>query len=409
MTYEETLQWLFAQLPMYQHKGRKAYKNDLTNIRKLDTYLGNPANKFKSIHVAGTNGKGSVSHMLASILQEAGYQTGLYTSPHLLDFRERIRLNGQLIRKNCVINFVKKHRPFFEDNALSFFEMTVGLAFQQFAKKQVDIAVVEVGLGGRLDSTNIIQPELSIITNIGFDHTAILGNKLSHIAREKAGIIKTGTPVVIGRKQPDTQFVFSEIAKQKNAPLIFSEDLTLPVYKTGLKGLYQQENLKTVLAAVYQLQKKGWKITTEHIRLGLQNVTKNTGLRGRWEILGEKPLIIADTAHNADGLKMVLKQIAQTPHQNLHFVLSFVNDKNLDEILPVFPKEANYYFSKAKIPRALDEKILVKKAQQFGLPGKTFKTLTEALTCAKNNAGQEDLIFLGGSTFTVAELLAQFK
>ncbi len=405
MTYEETLLWLYNQLPIYQRQGQKAYKKDLKNILKLDAYLENPSKKFKSIHIGGTNGKGSVSHMLASILQEAGYTTGLYTSPHLLDFRERIRINGKMIRKNCVINFIKKHRHFFTDHNLSFFEMTVGMAFHQFAKKHVDIAIIEVGLGGRLDSTNIIHPELSIITNIGFDHMSILGNTLPEIAREKSGIIKPYTPVIIGKKQIETTAVFTQVAQQNNAQLIYSDTFKFAPFQTDLKGWYQQENLQTLLTAIHQLKKMGWQITDKNIQEGLQNVRKNTGLRGRWEILNLKPMIIADTAHNVDGLKIVMKQIQQTPHKQLHLVLSFVNDKNLEDILPLFPKQAKYYFGKAQIPRALNENILAQKANSFGLTGKTYKTLSKALQEAKKCAKEQDLIFIGGSTFTVAELL----
>ena len=405
MTYDDTIQWLFSQLPMYQRQGKQAFKKDLNNILKLDKYLGQPSQKFKSIHIAGTNGKGSVSHMLASVLQEAGYKTGLYTSPHLKDFRERIRINGQMIRKNCVINFVKRNRSFFEANHLSFFEMTVGLAFEQFSKKQVDIAVIETGLGGRLDSTNIIRPELSIITNIGKDHTAMLGETLEKIAFEKAGIIKPATPVVIGKYQKETQAVFKEIAKKNKAELFFSQDFKTKDYETDLKGNYQAENKQTLLAAIEILKKSGWQITDKAIEIGLKNVIINTGLRGRWDILNDKPLAIADTAHNKDGLQYVLRQIQETPHNHLHFVLSFVNDKNLDEILPMFPKNADYYFSKAQIPRALNEKELLKKALQNGLKGQDYPDIKHAYKAALKQADADDLIFVGGSTFTVAEII----
>ena len=405
MNYPDTIQWLYAQLPMYQRQGKEAFKKNLNNIKAFDTYLGHVSQQFKSIHVAGTNGKGSVSHMLASILQEAGYKTGLYTSPHLKDFRERIRINGKMIRKNCVINFVKRHQKFFDKRRLSFFEMTVGMAFEHFARKQVDIAIIETGLGGRLDSTNIIRPELSVITNIGLDHTAMLGNTLSLIAREKAGIIKDKTPVVIGRKQPETSPVFEQIAKQKNAPLVYAEDDKFSPYESGLKGYYQKENIQTVLTAVAQLQKIGWQISETAVKKGLKNVISNTGLRGRWDILQNNPLVIADTAHNKDGLSVVLQQINETSHKNMHFVLSFVNDKDLDNILPLFPKNAQYYFSKAQIPRALDEQILQKKALRFDLKGQSFSTITDAYQSALQSAGIDDLIFVGGSTFTVAEII----
>ena len=405
MNYPDTIQWLYAQLPMYQRQGKQAFKKNLDNIKAFDAYLEHVSQQFKSIHVAGTNGKGSVSHMLASILQEAGYKTGLYTSPHLKDFRERIRINGKMISKNCVINFVKRHQKFFEKHRLSFFEMTVGMAFEHFSRKQVDIAVIETGLGGRLDSTNIINPELSIITNIGFDHTAMLGDTLSRIATEKAGIIKDNTPVVIGRKQQETIPVFEQIAKQKNAPVTYASDQQFPKYECDLKGYYQKENIRTVLTAVAQLQQTGWQIPETAVKDGLKNVIKNTGLRGRWDILQTNPLVIADTAHNKDGLSVVLQQISETPHKKLHFVLSFVNDKDLNSILPLFPKNAKYYFSKAQIPRALDEKILQQKAKKFGLYGQSFATISEAYHVALQSTGKDDLIFIGGSTFTVGEVL----
>ena len=390
---------------MYQRQGKQAFKKDLANIIAFDKYMGQPSRKFKSIHVAGTNGKGSVSHFLASILQESGYKTGLYTSPHLTDFRERIRINGQMIRKNCVINFVKRYQKFFNKHRLSFFEMTVGMAFEHFAKKQVDIAVVETGLGGRLDSTNIIHPELSIITNIGFDHTNMLGDTLEKIAGEKAGIIKQDTPVVIGRKQLETYPVFEQVAHLKNAPLIYAEDFKINKYESGLKGNYQQENIRTVMAAVNELRQRGWQIPENAIKAGLKNVIKNTGLRGRWDILQTKPVIIADTAHNQDGITAVMKQLLEMPHKNLHMVLSFVNDKDLDHILTLFPKNAIYYFSKAQIPRALDEKILQQKAAEYGLKGQSFPNIIQAYQAAKQAASSDDLIFVGGSTFTVAEVL----
>jgi len=405
LNYPDTIQWLYTQLPMYQRQGKQAFKKDLANIIAFDKYMGQASRKFKSIHVAGTNGKGSVSHFLASILQESGYKTGLYTSPHLTDFRERIRINGQMIRKNCVINFVKRYQKFFDKHRLSFFEMTVGMAFEHFAKKKVDIAVIETGLGGRLDSTNIIYPELSIITNIGLDHTNMLGNTLTKIAEEKAGIIKQNTPVVIGRKQAETYPVFEQIACQKNAPLIYAEYFKTNRYESGLKGNYQQENIRTVMAAVNELRQRSWQIPESAIKAGLKNVVKNTGLRGRWDILQTKPLIIADTAHNQDGITAVMKQLSETPHKNLHMVLSFVNDKDLDHILPLFPKNAQYYFSKAQIPRALDENILQQKAAEYGLKGQSFQNIKQAYQAAKQAAYPDDLIFVGGSTFTVAEVL----
>ena len=405
MTYQDTLQWLYKQLPMYQRQGKQAYKKDLSHIIKLDRHLGQASKKFRSIHIAGTNGKGSVSHMLASVLQEAGYKVGLYTSPHLKDFRERIRVNGQMIRKNCVINFVKKHQTFFKSNQLSFFEMTVGMAFDYFAKKQVDIAIIETGLGGRLDSTNIIKPDISIITNISFDHTAMLGATLEKIAFEKAGIIKMQTPVIIGKKQPETQTVFEQTGQQKNAPVIFASEQKTQSYQCDLKGYYQKENKHTALVAIAQMRQLGWNIPETALIKGLKNVSRNTGLRGRWEVLGTKPLIIADTAHNQDGLRFVLHQLKDTPYQNLHLILSFVNDKDLNQILPLFPKNAHYYFSKAQIPRALDENILKQTAHSYGLKGAAFSTIKTAFEAAKKNALPQDLIFIGGSTFTVAEVI----
>jgi len=405
LNYQDTIQWMFARLPMYQRQGKTAFKKDLTNILKLDAHLGYPSQKIKSVHVAGTNGKGSVSHLLASVLQEAGYTTGLYTSPHLKDFRERIRINGQPIRKNCVINFIKRNKTFLEQNQLSFFEMTVGMAFEYFAKKQVDIAIIETGLGGRLDSTNIIRPEVSVITNIGLDHTQMLGDTLEKIAREKAGIIKEKTPVVIGPKQKKTQKVFEETAARKKAPVYYSTYENTKLYPSALKGNYQKENIAIVLKIIAILRSKNYRITDKNIQNGLLNVIKNTGLRGRWDILQQNPLVIADTAHNEDGLKIVIQQLSGLDFDKLHIVLSVVNDKNLDKILPLFPKKATYYFSKANIPRGLETGILQQKAQVFNLKGKTYPSVTAAYQTALQKAGKNDLIFIGGSTFTVAEII----
>jgi len=405
LNYQDTIQWMFARLPMYQRQGKTAFKKDLTNILKLDVHLGYPSQKIKSVHVAGTNGKGSVSHLLASILQEAGYTTGLYTSPHLKDFRERIRINGQPIRKNCVINFIKRNKTFLEQNQLSFFEMTVGMAFEYFAKKQVDIAIIETGLGGRLDSTNIIRPEVSVITNIGLDHTQMLGDTLEKIAREKAGIIKEKTPVVIGRKQKETQKVFEETAARKKAPVYYSTYENTKLYPSALKGNYQKENIATVLKTIAVLRSKNYRITDKNIQNGLLNVIKNTGLRGRWDILQQNPLVIADTAHNEDGLKIVIQQLSGLDFDKLHIVLSVVNDKNLDKILPLFPKKATYYFSKANIPRGLEAGVLQQNAQTYGLKGKIYPNVSSAYQTALQKAGKNDLIFIGGSTFTVAEII----
>jgi dihydrofolate synthase/folylpolyglutamate synthase len=402
--YEETIEWMFSLLPMYQRQGKTAYKKDLTNIVKLSEHLGNPHKQFKSIHIAGTNGKGSTSHMLASIFQEAGYKTGLYTSPHLKDFRERIRINGKMIRKNCVINFIKRNRKFILQNNLSFFELSVGMAFEYFAKKNVDIAIIETGLGGRLDSTNIITPELSIITNISLDHTHLLGDNFKKIAFEKGGIIKKNIPVILGERHPETFPVFDQIAQEKDAPLYLSFPIkNLP--KTDLLGAYQQKNIQTVLTAVDILRKNKFAIPDRAIETGLQKVTKNTGLRGRWEILNHSPLTIADTAHNEAGIIEVMKQLSHTPHDKLHIVLSFVRDKNLIEILKLFPKEAQYYFAKADIPRGLDAQLLKEKARLLGLKGDSYSSIQAAYQQALNCATKNDIIFIGGSTFTVAEII----
>jgi len=405
VNYNDTLQWMYQQLPMYQRQGKTAFKKDLTNIKKLANHLANPENKFQSVHVGGTNGKGSTSHMLASILQEAGYKVGLYTSPHLKDFRERIRVNGQMMRKNCVINFIKRNKTFLTENHLSFFEMTVGMAFEYFVKKQVDIAVIEVGLGGRLDSTNIIMPVLSVITNISLDHTQMLGNTLAEIAFEKAGIIKPNVPVVIGETTPETKKVFKEKALKENAPINFVDQEQIIYYQSDLQGNYQAKNIRTVLESVKILSQKGFDISDNHIKNGLLSVKKNTGLRGRWDILQTKPLTIADTAHNKAGLQYVLQQLQSLDYKKLHIVLSVVNDKDLDSILPLFPKNAMFYFSKAQIQRGLEAKLLQQKAKTFGLNGKTFSSVQLAYQEALKNAEQKDIIFIGGSTFTVAEVI----
>ncbi|MBT8279800.1 MAG: bifunctional folylpolyglutamate synthase/dihydrofolate synthase [Bacteroidia bacterium] len=406
MNYQDTVQWMFSQLPMYQNKGISAYKSDLTNSLKLAAYLGHPETKFKSVHVAGTNGKGSTSHMLASILQEAGYNVGLYTSPHLKDFRERIKLNGQCISKNYVIGFIKKHKAFFEENQLSFFEMTVGLAFDYYAKKNVDIAIIEVGLGGRLDSTNIIDPELAIITNIGLDHTQFLGNTLASIAKEKAGVIKPNVPVVIGVTQAETASIFKEIAKQNNSKITFADKKQKGIkLNSDLKGNYQIHNLRTTVMAVEVLNDHGFKISKKHQKLGLMNVIVNTGLRGRWQLLESSPKIICDTAHNREGLTYTMQQLNEEIFKNLHLVLGFVNDKNLDGLLDLFPRSGQYYFCKPKIERGLDATILKKTFKKSGLIGKVYNSVEEALEMAKENADKNDLIYVGGSTFVVSEIL----
>ena len=403
MTYQETLDWLFSQLPMYQNKGSKAFKGKLDNIIALSQHLGHPEHQFKAIHVAGTNGKGSSSHMLASILQEAGYKTGLYTSPHLKDFRERIKINGQVVSKDYVVRFISEHKAFFDYHQLSFFEMTVGMAFSYFALEKVDIAIIEVGLGGRLDSTNIITPEVSLITNIGYDHMDILGNTLEKIALEKAGIIKANVPVVISQRQDETEMIFKLLAHQKRAEITFAEDLDIPNYKTDLLGRYQRHNIKGVVACLQKL--KGYDILPDHIVLGLKNSVKNTGLLGRWQVLKNSPRVICDTAHNKEGLQEVLKQLLTQEYQNLHIVLGFVNDKAVEHVLGLFPKSATYYFVKPNIPRGMDQKTLKKIAKKVGLPGKSFDSVTHGLEKAISKANSEDLIFVGGSTFVVAEVV----
>ncbi len=403
MTYQETVEWMFGQLPMYQKVGQAAYKIDLSNTWKLTQHLGNPHTKFKSVHVAGTNGKGSTSHMIASILIEAGYKVGLYTSPHLKDFRERITINGKPVSKQFVIQFIKRNKAFFETEALSFFEMTVGMGFDYFAKQEVDIAIVEVGLGGRLDSTNIITPEVSVITNIGFDHMKFLGNTLEAIAGEKGGIIKPKVPVVISEYQKETFPVFEELARDAEAPLFLAEEIIKEDFKTDLKGNYQAKNVKAAVQAVRSL--KGFNITKTHIKNGLQKVATNTGLKGRYQVLGEDPKIIADTAHNKEGLTLVMEQLKEETFDQLHIVMGVVNDKSLETILPLFPKNAKYYFCRPDIPRGLDAEILHKKATKFKLVGNTYPSVSKAYKAAQQQAKEGDLIYVGGSTFVVAEII----
>ena len=404
MNYKETLNWMFAQLPMYQRQGASAFKKDLTNILLFCDFLQNPQESFRSIHIAGTNGKGSTSHMLASVLQEAGYKVGLYTSPHLKDFRERIRVNGTPIPEKEVVRFIEASKDFLEKHKLSFFEMTVGMAFDYFAKEKVNIAVIEVGLGGRLDSTNIIRPVLSVITNIGLDHTQFLGETLPEIAYEKAGIIKEGIPVVISQQQAETSPVFLKKAAENKAPLYFAEKSVYQDYELDLKGDYQKKNIKGVLKSLEVLKENGFHISESNIRDGLRQVVKNTGLKGRWQVLRESPKVICDTAHNKDGLASVLSQLAKEKYDRLHVVLGFVNDKELRDILPLFPKNASYYFCKPDIPRGLDEAVLRDKASGEGLTGHCYKSVTEAYRAALNTSSITDLIFVGGSTFVVAEM-----
>ena len=401
MSYKKTLDYLFSRLPIYQRKGVIAYKKDINNIISATKILKDPHKKFRNIHIAGTNGKGSIAHMLSSIFQEAGYKVGLYTSPHLKDFRERIKINGRMIDQKQVIDFVKKYKYDFEKINLSFFEFTVALAFNYFAKEKIDIGIIETGLGGRLDSTNIILPELSIISNIGIDHTNLLGNTIEKIAREKAGIIKSKTPVIIGRNQKKIRKILIDVANKKNTTLKYSSPHN---YQTDLNGNYQKENINTVVTAILELQKVGWKIKNKDIQNGLLNTKKNTGILGRWQKLKEKPLIICDIAHNKDGINAIIKQLKKQKYNNLHIIFGTVNDKSLD-ILSLLPKDAKYYFCKPNIPRGLNEVILQNSASRKKLKGKCYHSVKNALKAAKINANKEDLIFIGGSTFVVAEIL----
>ena len=405
MNYQETTNWMFTQLPIYQLQGASAYKKDLTNAYLLSNHLGNPEKNLKCIHVAGTNGKGSTSHMLASIFQEAGYNVGLYTSPHLKDFRERIKINGLVISEEFVCDFINTNKAFFEANEMSFFEMTVGLALDYFAKEKVDIAIIEVGMGGRLDATNIIRPLVSVITNIGLDHTQFLGNTLEAIAYEKAGIIKPGIPVVIGEYTPETKPVFLAKAKETRSEIYFASDLIPETYPSDLIGDYQAHNKKTVVQTISILNsQRTFKISEANIISGLLNVVKNTGLEGRWQQLGEFPKIICDTAHNKNGLEIVMKQIQKEKFDTLHIVLGVVNDKDLNEILPLFPTDAIYYFCKPNIPRGLDAAILQEEARKNHLLGDTHPSVADAYNKALQTATISDFIYIGGSTFVVAEI-----
>jgi dihydrofolate synthase/folylpolyglutamate synthase len=404
MTYKESINWLFNQLPVFQNIGAAAYKEDLNNTILLTKHLNHPERNFKTIHVAGTNGKGSTSSMIASVFMEAGYKVGLYTSPHLKDFRERITINVKKISKNYVHQFVLKHKSFFETTELSFFEMTVGLAFQYFSDKKVDIAIIEVGMGGRLDATNIIIPLLSVITNIGKDHTAFLGDTLEKIAFEKAGIIKQNIPVVIGEYTIQTKPVFLEVASKNKSEIYFAQDINHPDYPCGLLGDYQIKNKKTVIE-VFRNLKSNFNISEENIKNGIANVVLNTHLQGRWQILQENPKVICDTAHNAHGLEMVIQQLKKETYNQLHIVLGVVNDKDLDAILPLFPKNANYYFCKPKNERGLNAKTLQYKAKSFQLFGNTYTSISKAYKAALEKSSDKDLIFIGGSNFVVSEII----
>ena len=406
MNYQETVNWMFNQLPLYQLQGAIAYKEDLTNTILLSKYLGNPENNLKFIHVAGTNGKGSTSHLLASVLQEAGYKVGLYTSPHLKDFRERIKINGIEISEDFVCEFIAKHKNFFETNDLSFFEMTVGLAFDYFKNEKIDIAIIEVGMGGRLDSTNIIKPLLSVITNIGKDHTQFLGTTFEAIATEKAGIIKQHIPVIIGEYTSETKPVFLAKANEIKSEIYFASDLVSENLPSDLIGVYQISNKKTALQTLRILNsQKEFQVSEAAIKTGFLNVVKNTGLQGRWQQLNSAPKVICDTAHNKHGLEIVINQLITEQFDTLHFVFGVVKDKDLDEILPLFPKNANYYFCKPNIPRGLDATILSQKAHEFGLHGKVYNSVSEAYQNALQNATTTDFIYIGGSTFVVGEIL----
>ena len=405
MTYQETLQWMFSQLPMYQRQGQSAFKKDLSNTLVLSEHLNHPENQFKSIHVAGTNGKGSTSHMLASILQEAGYKVGLYTSPHLKDFRERIRINGVEVSEDFVVEFISENKTFFEAHELSFFEMTVGMAFDYFKTEQVDIAVIEVGLGGRLDSTNIITPELSVITNIGLDHTQFLGTTLAEIALEKGGIIKANVPVVIGETQEETQTVFETIAADKKAKIVFADQLITELYPSDLKGTYQIKNIKTVLQSIKELKGLGFSIRDKHIQNGLLHVMRNTGLKGRWQVLQDAPKVVCDTGHNKEGLLLVMKQLEHETYNMLHIVFGVVSDKDVQSILPLLPKKALYYFCKPDVPRGMPANQLYDLFKAEGYEGDVYNSVNEAYKKALNSAAASDFIYIGGSTFVVAEII----
>ena len=395
---------MFNKLPMYQNIGDSAYKKDLSNIILICEHLNNPHNNFKSIHIGGTNGKGSCSHMLSSILQEANYKVGLYTSPHLVDFRERIKINGDMISKDSVLKFMHENFDFFESNNLSFFEMTVGLAFDYFSKNKVDIAIIEVGMGGRLDSTNIINPILSIITNISLDHTRFLGSNISDIAKEKAGIIKDNTPVIIGQTQQEISPIFTEIAKSKKSEIIFADHFIYDTYNCDLKGNYQKKNIKTVLKSTEILKHLDYKINDSHIKTGLNNVSNNTGLQGRWQVIQRKPMIICDTAHNEAALGEVISQLMDMEYSDLHFIIGFSNDKNLKKISKIFPEDSKYYFVQSKVGRARDAKEVRDIFKLNNRCGDYYRSVKNTIQYVKGVSKENDIIFIGGSTFVVSEI-----
>lgn len=422
MNYQEAIEFLFKSLPMYQRVGKAAYKKDLTNTLKLCGVLGNPHTKFKSVHIAGTNGKGSSAHMISSMLQSAGYKVGLYISPHLKSFTERIKISGAEIPEEKVAEFVTRYKKYIEAIQPSFFEITVAMAFDYFANEDVDIAIIETGLGGRLDSTNVITPVVSLITNIGYDHQDMLGDTLEKIAVEKAGIIKNTVPVVIGEKQDDLVDLFLNIARERHSPLYFASDSyrvkskhdNLEIIKDSqpylvevspqLKGNYQNNNIPGVLSVIDRLTDLGFVISKDDMKAGLENTSDLTGLKGRWQIINNQPITICDTAHNKEGINLVLEQLNSIEHENLHIVWGMVNDKSLESILKILPKKANYYFCQANVPRALDATLLHNSAESFGLEGLVIKDVNDAIAAANENANENDLIFIGGSTFVVAEI-----
>ena len=427
MNYDETLEYLYRFAPMFQQVGSSAYKEGMENSFRIDSHLNHPHRQYKTIHVGGTNGKGSTSHLLASILQEAGYKTGLYTSPHLLDFRERIKINGEMIDKAFVVDFFERNRVFFESIQPSFFELTTGMAFAWFAEKEVDVAVIEVGLGGRLDCTNVITPVLSIITNISFDHVQLLGNTLTAIAREKAGIIKPGVPVVIGEAEGEVRAVFEgERQKAKGERFVFAQDekpiLSSKLLPSGywefetpnyphlidqLGGFAQEKNAATVLCAI-EILHNSFHLPSSAIYDGFKKVIENTGLMGRWQIVGWHPKIVLDTGHNQAGIEYIVRQLQSEKYEQLHIIFGMVNDKDITSVLGLLPQKALYYFTQANIPRALDAHLLAEQAAKFGLKGKTFSTVNEAFSAAKQQAAKKDFIFVGGSTFIVADALTLF-
>ena len=427
MNYDETLNYLYNQMPEFQRIGHLAYKPGLDNSYKLDAIFERPHTRYKTIHVGGTNGKGSTSHLITSILMQSGYKVGLYTSPHLIDFRERIRLNGEMVSKEYVIEFVEKYRAQFEPIMPSFFELTMEMAFKYFEEQEVDVAVIEVGLGGRLDSTNIISPDMCVITNIGFDHVQFLGNSLEAIAREKAGIIKPHTPVVIGEaSDQNIRNVFVNKAGQEETPIIFAEEEIIDFVskrdedglhfsgggfnniKSQLNGLAQEKNARTVITAIKELAKIGYSITDDAVYTGFENVVMLTGLMGRWQQLSDKPRIICDTGHNSHGIKYIVEQLRNEQYDNLHIVFGMVNDKDVSSVLELMPKDAKYYFTRASIERALTPEEIAKKALVYGLRGDTYDNIKQAIDAAKQNADENDLIFIGGSSFIVADALPYF-